>query len=135
MYAEWTPEMSVGIGDIDVQHRKMVRKINEISEAVDNIKSKEEIIEAINFFEVYSEEHFRTEEGYMQLYRYPEYPGHQKEHRQILSDMADVREKFKKGKITAKEVYEESRKVADWFVEHMKITDGRMAVFLRGKVK
>ena len=55
MYTEWTPEMSVGIGDIDVQHRKMIRKINEISEAVDASKSKEEITEAIKFFEVYSE--------------------------------------------------------------------------------
>jgi|ERR1035437_3391861 hemerythrin len=135
MYTEWTPEMSVGIGDIDVQHRKMIRKINEISEAVDASKSKEEITEAIKFFEVYSEEHFNTEEGYMQVYRYPDYIGHQKEHKQILEDMAQVREKFNRGEITEKEVYEGSRKVAEWFVVHMKTTDSRMAVFLRGKVK
>ena len=135
MYAEWTPEMSVGIGDIDVQHRKMTRKINEISEAVDASKSKEEIIEAIKFFEAYSEEHFKTEEGYMQLYRYPEYISHQKEHIQIMADMAEIREKFNLGKIAEKEVYEGSRKVSDWFVAHMKTTDSRMALFLRGKVK
>ena len=135
MYTEWSPEMSVGIGDIDVQHRKMVRKINEISEAIDAGKSKDEIIEAIKFFEVYSEEHFKTEEGFMNLYRYPELPGHQKEHRQILTDMAKVREKFNEDKIAVKEVFEESRKVAEWFVVHMKNADSRMAVFLRGKVK
>jgi hemerythrin len=135
MYMEWSPSMSVGIGDIDVQHRKMIRKINEISEAVDVSKSKEEIIEAIVFFEVYSEEHFKTEEGYMQVYRYPEYLGHQKEHRLLMDDMAKVREHFKQGKITAKEVYDESRRVANWFMAHMKIVDDRMAVFLRGKVK
>jgi hemerythrin len=135
MYTEWTPEMSVGIGDIDVQHRKMIRKVNEISEAVDAGKSKEEIMEAIRFFEVYSEEHFKTEEGYMHIYGYPEFPGHQKEHRKLLDDMAQAREKFSQGKITEKEVYEESRRVADWFVAHMKLVDGRMAVFLRGKVK
>lgn len=135
MYAEWTPEMSVGIGDIDVQHRKMIRKINEISEAVDAGKSKEDIIEAIKFFEVYSEEHFTTEEGFMNLYRYPELENHRKEHKQILQDMAQVRIKFGEGKVTAQAVFEESRKVSEWFVIHMKNADSRMAAFLRGKVK
>ncbi len=135
MHMEWTPDLSVGIGEIDVQHRKMIRKINEIGEAVEAKKSKEEIIEAIKFFEVYSEEHFKTEEGYMTLYRYPEYLNHKKIHDAIMTDMARVRGLFNEGKIKASEVYEESNKVAEVFFEHMKVTDSRLAVFLRGKIK
>ena len=135
MYTEWKPEMSVGIGVIDVQHRKMVRNINEISEAVDVLKSNDEIIAAIGLFETYSHEHFKTEEDYMAIYRYPEYLLHQKDHIRILDDMKLVKEKFKLGQISAKEVHEESRKVADWFEGHMKNIDSKMATFLRGIVR
>jgi hemerythrin len=135
MYIEWTPDMSVGIGEIDVQHRKMVRKLNDIADAVDASKDKEEIQEAVKYFEVYSEEHFRTEEGFMTLYKYPEYANHKKEHEKIMADTAEIRERFSKGQADAKEVYDASKKVAEWFVNHMKTTDSRMAIFLRGKVK
>jgi hemerythrin len=135
MYTEWTPDMSFGIGEIDVQHRKMVRKINEISEAIDKSLSHEEIIEAIKYFEAYSEEHFRTEEGYMTMYKYPDYPEHKKTHEMIMKDTAEIRERFSDGKADAREVYAESRKIAEWFVNHMKTTDTRLAGFLRGKVK
>jgi hemerythrin len=135
MYTEWTPDLSVGIGEIDVQHRKLVRKINEISEAVDASKGREDIEEAIKYFEIYSGDHFRTEEGYMTLYNYPEYQAHKKDHDKIMKDMADVRERFSGGRADAKEVYDLSRSVAEWFVDHMKTTDSRMAIFLRGKVK
>jgi hemerythrin-like metal-binding protein len=127
--------MSVGIGEIDVQHRKMIRKINEIAEAVDKGMSREEILEAINFFEVYSEEHFTTEEAFMTRFNYPEYPDHKKIHEAILADMARIRDRFKGGKADAKDVYEEGKRVADWFVEHMKHVDSRLAAFLRGKIK
>jgi hemerythrin len=135
MHLEWTPDMSVGIGEIDVQHRKMVRKLNDIADAVETSRGRDEIQEEIKYFEVYSEEHFRTEEGFMTLYKYPEYAGHKKDHDKIMADMAGVRERFSAGQADAKEVYEASKKVADWFVNHMKTTDSRMAIFLRGKVK
>jgi hemerythrin len=135
MYTEWTPDLSVGIGEIDVQHRKMVRKINEIAEAIDAARSKDEIIEAIRYFEVYSEEHFKTEEGFMAVYHYPDLPEHRLLHEKILKDMSEVRIKFGEGKIEAEEVYKSSRQVAEWFTIHMKTTDSKMAVFLRGKVK
>ncbi|MGD0566174.1 MAG: hemerythrin family protein [Candidatus Goldiibacteriota bacterium] len=135
MYLEWTPDLSVGIGEIDVQHRKMVRKLNDIAGAVEADKGMEEIEEAIKYFEVYSDEHFKTEEGYMTLYMYPEYADHKKNHDKILADMAEVRENFSGGRSDKKDVYAASKKVADWFLIHMKTTDSRMAIFLRGKVK
>ena len=135
MLIEWTSDMSVGIGEIDVQHRKMIRKINEIAEAVEQQKSKEEIIEAVKYFEVYSEEHFTSEEAYMTRYNYPEYPDHKKIHETIMADMARVREHFNSGKLTPQDVFNEAKRAGEWFVEHMKHVDSRLAAFLRGKIR
>jgi hemerythrin-like metal-binding protein len=127
--------MSVGIGEIDVQHRKMINQINDIGEAIDDGRSKETIEEDIRLFEAYSEEHFKMEEAFMLGYYYPEYPGHKKLHEDTTAGTKKVMESFKNGKITPEEIYEEGRKLAAWFVDHMKNVDSRLAVFLRSKIR
>ncbi|MCE5300653.1 MAG: bacteriohemerythrin [Spirochaetia bacterium] len=135
MALEWTPEMSVGIGEIDVQHRKLIRKLNEINEAVEKGASKEEIARAIRFLEVYSDEHFKAEEAYMLSYKYRDYEDHRNVHARFMKETAAVREKFDSGEIAPAEVSDAVKYQYDWFVNHMASSDARMATFLRGKIR
>ena len=87
----WGEGFSVGVQELDAQHKQIITIINTLLE-MNNTQSGSEIIsETLTKMNQYAAEHFNKEEQYMLDYGYPEYslqkkttPGIQKKNSRFL---------------------------------------------------
>ena len=131
---EWTPDLSVGIGEIDSQHREFIRLITSMPRELDASYDSKKAAELIIFLEGYADRHFKTEEMFMSVYSYPNIDAHLALHNKFRAEIAGMREKAEKLE-AAKVILEINRRIYGWFVEHIKVTDMKLGDFLKGKMR
>ena len=61
MSVEWDESLSIGIGIIDDQHRKLIERVNAFSAATENMDSRE-IENTISYLTGYVIQHFGAED-------------------------------------------------------------------------
>jgi hemerythrin len=128
---EWNNNLSVGIQEIDNQHKELIRKLNELAEHTQQKKGKDRIGSTLRFMKEYSKLHFDTEEQYMAKYEYPGLEKQQKEHgkfkitvERLIGDL----DKEKEMEIFASQV---QRFLIDWLILHIKTVDLKFGEFLK----
>ncbi|MEZ5334566.1 MAG: bacteriohemerythrin [Methanolobus sp.] len=117
----WSDKYSVGIKEIDDQHKVLVGMINDLHAAMKNAKSKEASLEIINKMAEYTKFHFSTEEKYMQRFAYSDYPEHRLEHEKFVDKVLQFRDEYENEKAGIS--YEILNFLKDWLVGHIQITD------------
>ncbi len=122
----WKPEYSVGIKNIDNQHKKLIDTINMLHEAVSNKAVLNKIFD--NLVE-YTTIHFATEEDLMVRYSYPDYLEHKGEHDKCISKVAKWKTEFDKGKITL--TLEMVTFLIDWIHSHLLEMDQKYSSFFK----
>ena len=86
MSIEWSLDLATGVDEIDKQHKELFQRINNLLEACNHGKGKEEVKKVIWFLEDYVITHFSEEERYMGKYDYPEYSGHKRQHLEFMEN-------------------------------------------------
>jgi hemerythrin-like metal-binding protein len=132
---EWDPNLSVGVRKIDNQHKMLVHRIKELSEAIDREENSSFLFDTMNFLIEYTDNHFRDEEKLMEKYDYPEFESHKMKHdefKQILKNMAQ--ELIDKG-ATQKLAERVNVFLINWVIDHVKGVDQELGVFLSNKMK
>ncbi|MCP5161263.1 MAG: hemerythrin family protein [Hahellaceae bacterium] len=89
---EWKPQYSVGVPELDEQHKVLVRLINELDEL---LASRFDLVKAQALFRElvdYTIYHFATEERLMVRFQYDEagYQAHIRQHRQFEQEIKSV---------------------------------------------
>lgn len=130
-FVQWDQKLSVGIMQIDTQHKKLVSMVNEMYEAMSQGKGNEVVGKVLNDLFTYTKTHFAAEEKLMQANGYPDFAAHKTLHDQFTKQVGDMQADFKAGKVAL------STKVAaflkDWLVKHIMGIDQKYAPFLQGK--
>lgn len=131
---QWTEDLSVGIEEIDNQHKELFRRINSLVDAIKKAECKLVIDGVIKFLEEYAIIHFTEEEGYMIRHGYPEYPQHKAQHAIYLKALADLKEQAARPRLQGGS-YELSvttnQVVVDWIIAHIAKVDKKLGEFLR----
>jgi hemerythrin len=125
----WTEDLSVGVAEIDEQHRELFRRAARL---LDGLKKgePEEIGGLIDFLHEYAVEHFGAEEEHMRKTRYPGYVRHKAEHDRFISDLlALAREHDRKG-AGAFMALKVNHWLSQWLKEHVSGTDADLGRFL-----
>lgn len=118
---EWTDEYSVGITEIDQQHRRLFDIINNLYEAFKKGKADLLISETLDELLLYTKYHFKSEETLMKEYDFPNIREHQKMHLEFENMIVNKINDMKRG---SKEVhYETMLYLRDWLSEHILGTD------------
>jgi len=84
---------------MDDQHKRIVKLINEVKEALDANKPATEIIKIIKNLINYSSYHFHTEEDYFKEFKYKEAADHNKEHKKLVSLLQSIEKVVTKGEL------------------------------------
>ena len=126
---EWEERFSVGIRDIDDQHRVLVEILDELYNAMLKAKGNEVIETTLEKVIQYTKTHFSTEELLFKKYGYPEEKAHKEEHDAMLKKVAAFQRDFKNGKFICVDLMHFLKK---WFVEHLQTTDYRYVKFFKG---
>jgi hemerythrin len=96
-YVNWTDSFSVGNPAIDTQHRQLVDLVNELHDAMKAGKGQATLAHVFSSLVEYIEMHFRTEEAMFSVTDYPHQEMHVKEHRKLMEEAYELKEKFESG--------------------------------------
>ena len=87
---DWKDEYSVGILEIDNQHKAMLRSFSIIEETFESGQDRSNTHYAIVELIQLSRMHFLFEEAMMRMYDYPESESHKKCHQQLMIRLDSV---------------------------------------------
>jgi hemerythrin len=126
---EWKDSYTVGMKDLDAQHRGLLELINQIGDLADTFSPpKSAVFGALNEMIRYAQNHFRTEEQYLEKYGYPKYPEQKEEHEAFVEktfEMARDLEKEDGLSLGAIILFLE-----DWYADHILSKDRNYAQYL-----
>ena len=92
---DWSDELSVGIQEIDEQHKVLVELLNQLHEAIVNRHAGDVTLNILTRLREYTKTHFTVEESLMRILGYPDYEEHKAHHEQLIAEMEHMCEKVK----------------------------------------
>lgn len=84
---KWTRKMSVGVPELDDDHKGLLAVINELAAHASGDAEEETVRRLLNWLLRYAQTHFAREQAVMTSCRFPMLSGHIDEHRQFLGRM------------------------------------------------
>ena len=86
----WNEKYSVGLAEIDKQHKKLIVMINKLIDSR-NVSVRSEIIsDTLTDMTNYAMYHFQAEEALMEEHEYPRQDAHHKEHMGFIRKTAEL---------------------------------------------
>lgn len=128
---EWNDTFSVNLDEIDKQHQKLIRMINDLNDAMKRGQGKESLTVIINDLFVYAGSHFATEEKYFDKYAYPETRRHKAEHSDFVTKVTDFKKGFDSGQVALS--IEVMTFLKDWLKAHILGSDKKYGPYLNAK--
>ncbi|WP_052464895.1 bacteriohemerythrin [Geoalkalibacter subterraneus] len=125
---DWSDDLSVNIGVIDMQHKRLVEMINKLYHAMKTGKGDQVMGPLFVDLIEYTGKHFATEERFMKDKTYPDYESHKAEHEKLVARVLELKAKLEKGeKVFSSEVF---NFLKGWLINHIQGTDKKYAPFL-----
>ncbi|MDR1252406.1 MAG: bacteriohemerythrin [Treponema sp.] len=133
MAYQWDSTLETGHAKIDSQHKQLVAALNNIIEASQKGKGKEEIFKTLDFLTGYTIIHFSTEEEFQIQYNYPDYLVHKRYHDEFKITVSQLTGRLIKEGPTEEMIDIVTTTIGDWLLNHIKGDDFRMATFVQSK--
>lgn len=130
-FFEWTEDYSVDIVEIDQQHKRLVKLISELFEAMRAGKGKDVLEKVLAGLIDYTKTHFGAEERLMSTHDYPRYRSHKNGHDELTKKVLDFEARFRGDEFGV--VIQLAEFLKDWLGEHILGTDKQYASFLNAK--
>lgn len=125
---QWNSNLSVGIAEIDGQHQRLVKLINDLNDAMRVGKGKEVTGKIINELTAYTLTHFATEEKYFDKYAYPEKDTHKSEHAKFVQKVSAFKKDFEESRVGVTIPIMDF--LSDWLKNHIMGIDKKYEPFL-----
>ena len=129
IFIKWTPKYSVGIEEIDKQHKILMEMINDSYELSKKETDDKKLKMIISDLLEYTRVHFSTEERYFKKWDYPYSEEHMIAHEEMILKVLEFAERFKT---------EKSKIIPDllnffkyWLENHIQIYDFKYANYFR----
>jgi hemerythrin len=124
---QWREEYSVGVAEIDDQHRDLVDCIAQLRKSI-GAKQRWSVVHAVLVrLADYVRIHFAVEESLMRIHRYPGIEQHLEEHRWFRESLDELKAKTLRMNISE----EMTAFLADWLGSHIMRSDKRVFQMLR----
>jgi len=118
---DWTPNMSVGVKEIDEQHKKLINIINRLFRALKEGMAYMELASIIGDLTDYTKVHFRYEEKYFKLFKYPDAEKHIAEHQQFIEQVGLFTAELQEKKISLS--FDVMDFLKNWLLNHILKSD------------
>lgn len=129
----FTKDLETGVAQVDAQHKALFDAMNQLSNACEQGKGRDEIDKTLKFLSDYIITHFSDEERLQRQYGYPDRVQHKAYHDQFKMSVKKMIEEYTAGGASIVLVGEINRKVGMWLLNHIKREDVKLGTFLKGK--
>lgn len=129
-FITWDDELSVGIQEIDEQHKILVNLINRLfNEALvkHNVSVAKEILTELVQYTII---HFAVEESLFRIFNYPEYERHKQQHEELKRQVIALKDRIEQGEEITTELINFLR---GWLKKHILHEDKKYTNFLAEK--
>lgn len=130
MYS-WSDAMSVGLQELDEQHKALFDILTELHEAIDAKASAKVCSAILDRLVDQTRIHFLMEESLMRLLNYPEFDAHKMQHGNLLGQVARVQARLESDGFAMS--FELLHFLKAWLVNHILHRDQRFAAFALGR--
>lgn len=117
----WKETYSVGVEEIDDQHKELTSLINSLIELLHEAPMKESIQVIFERIVAFKTTHFAFEEKYFKEFQYEGTEEHIKAHRAFDAKITDIQNTHKDDAIAL--AYALVDYLEDWFVDHLLVMD------------
>jgi len=132
MGIKWTSDLSVGVTEIDNQHKEIFSRMDRLFAACSEGRGKDEVLQLLLFLEEYVKEHFAAEERLQLRHAYPDYAVHKSEHTRFMADVERLTREFRTEGATLSLVILTNKTLTSWLLQHITKTDMAFAAYVRG---
>jgi hemerythrin len=117
----WSNLFSVGVKDIDDQHKKLVELANKLNDEMAAGRGKDVLGRILTELISYTQYHFSFEEKLMATHSYTASAGHKEQHKQLVTAVADLKKKYDSGESNL--TNDVMVFLRDWLTKHILNTD------------
>lgn len=132
MHLEWTSNLSVGVQEIDTQHRELFKRINSLVDSIDDMRGSEAVNDTFDFLQEYVLRHFTAEQNLMLTKKYPESDAHMLLHNGFIRDIYRLQDEYERAGATPELMEAIKSRISEWFLEHVTVKDKALGDFLKG---
>jgi len=126
---QWKDSYSVGVGDLDNDHKRLIELINRFQTAYNYHTGEKFEIESFNELVNYTKYHFEREEKMMAEAGYPDLAAHKEMHRSMISKVEVFQKEY--GERGHEALEGVASFLSDWLIQHINGTDKRYAPYMR----
>ncbi len=133
MSLEWSDDLSTNYVLIDSQHKQLFKIINELLDACKKGQAKAEVIKVVNFLENYVNEHFSTEEAFMEQHNYPHIAAHKRQHEEFKKNLKNFKNRLSTEGVTLSFSISLTHTLVEWLTKHIRVIDKELGQFLKNQ--
>ncbi|MRR34847.1 bacteriohemerythrin [bacterium] len=130
----WSDDLTVGIEEIDSQHRLLFVQLEKLLDACVAGREREEVVAMLGFLDQYVVTHFETEEGLQREYGYPDSERHRAEHAGFLLRLQHFKKEVETSAPSRDFVLRVNQTLIDWLKTHILTVDKAASEFLLKKM-
>lgn len=131
MGIEWRESLSIGVEEIDSQHKQLLSHFDQLLKACEAGKGIEELKRLLGFLDEYVIKHFNNEESIQRLRKYPGYEAHKKEHELFVARLKLLKEEINNEGVALHHVIETNNLLLKWLLHHISTVDVQLGLFLK----
>ena len=127
---EWSENLSVGVEEIDEQHKELIHRVNEFYMAIKQNKSKEEALRILKYLSSYVVVNFADDERLQVKYNYPGYLEHKKIHTEFIKSVKELTASVEQEGVNSMTFMSIGATLSNWLVTHISQQDKKIGAHL-----
>ena len=131
---EWNEGMSVGIPEVDADHKRLVTLIEDLNRAIVDRLELDQIKQRLQAILDDTVEHFSREEKLLRECRYPDVEYHARKHADVLKALLAIQERFIVYGLQS-EWIGTGLEVKNILIDHLLTEDMKYAEFYRNEIQ
>lgn len=125
---QWKDEYSVGVAEIDNQHKGFIDLFSTIDNAIGNRERWSEVFFKLEQLREHARFHFAVEESLMRMHSYPNLAEHIEQHKHFLAKLDQLQMTTLSRQVTMDTI----QYLRSWYAEHMKVADHDYVRYITG---
>lgn len=125
----WSEKMSLGVVVIDNEHKKLVRLVNELYDAIQAGRANDVLERVLDELVAYTKSHFRHEEELFSRAGFPDSAEHKREHDELTRRVLEIQAKVRAG-VHGTLSLEVMNFLKDWLIDHIQDRDRKYVAYL-----
>jgi len=126
---KWNSDLSVGIDEIDEDHQKLIKYLNDLFTACFAGQGPVVLKDTLQQVQLYTRQHFSHEEDVMRASGFPGLEEHRAQHAELVSELDDLIDEFEAGGDMDLS-YKTMQFLEDWLLHHILIEDKKLGKYI-----